>query len=106
VLDLADRALKSKNDLLGRLGLLVEDGLGLSSVTGLLSVVSSLTLSEKRSLSGLVLRDLHSIRHAEGRKTVGKGTRQRQVRRKVGEFPIEVKRTLWGVCFRHSFPLQ
>jgi hypothetical protein len=33
---------------------LVEDGLGLTSVTGLLAVITTLTLGEKRSLSCLV----------------------------------------------------
>jgi hypothetical protein len=47
-----------QDDLLGRLGLLVEDGLRLSSVTGLLPVVTPLTLGEDRVLALLVLRDL------------------------------------------------
>jgi hypothetical protein len=34
---------------------LVENGLGLTSVTGLLAVITTLTLGEKRSLSCLVL---------------------------------------------------
>ena len=33
----------------------MEDGLGLTSVTGLLAVVTTLTLSEQRSLASLVL---------------------------------------------------
>jgi hypothetical protein len=33
----------------------VEDGLGLTSVTGLLAVITTLTLREQRSLSSLVL---------------------------------------------------
>jgi hypothetical protein len=36
----------------------VEDRLGLTSVTGLLSIVTTLSLGEKRSLSSLVLGDL------------------------------------------------
>ena len=48
---LADGALKTEDDLLGRLCLLVEDGLGLTTVTGLLAVVSALTLREGRGLS-------------------------------------------------------
>jgi hypothetical protein len=36
----------------------VENGLGLTTITGLLTVVTSLTLSEKRSLTSLVLGDL------------------------------------------------
>ena len=75
-LGLAVGALKSKDDLLGGLSLLVEDWLGLTSVTRLLSVVTTLSLCEKGSLdcvsrssvrnaniacvylSGLVLGDL------------------------------------------------
>jgi hypothetical protein len=34
---------------------LVEDGLGLTSVTGLLAIITTLSLSEQRSLSSLVL---------------------------------------------------
>jgi hypothetical protein len=49
-LGLADGALQSQDDLLGGLGLLVEDWLGLTSVTGLLSVVTTLTLGEEGSL--------------------------------------------------------
>ena len=51
-------AFHSKNDLLGGLCLLVEHRLGLSTVTGLFSVVTTFTLCKKRSLSGLVLSDL------------------------------------------------
>ena len=47
-----------QDDLLGGLCLLVEDGLGLSSVTGLLPVVSTLSLGEDRVLSLLVLGHL------------------------------------------------
>jgi len=43
VLVLADLALHTKDDLLGSLGLLVEDGLGLTTITGLLSVVTTLS---------------------------------------------------------------
>jgi hypothetical protein len=49
---------KTKDDLTCGLGLLVEDGLGLSSETHLLRVVTSLSLGEVGSLSGLVLGDL------------------------------------------------
>ena len=58
----ADRAFQSQHDLLRRLCLLVEHRLGLTTVTGLLSVVSSLSLSEQRSLPGLVLGDLVGTR--------------------------------------------
>lgn len=36
----------------------MEDGLGLTTVTALLAVVTALSLSEGRSLAGLVLGDL------------------------------------------------
>lgn len=47
-----------ENDLLGGLRLLVEDGLGLTTVTGLLAVVTAFTLRERGGLAGLVLSDL------------------------------------------------
>jgi len=43
VLVLADLALQTKDDLLGGLGLLVEDGLGLTTITGLLPVITTLS---------------------------------------------------------------
>lgn len=49
-LGLALCALESQDDLLGGLCLLVEDRLGLTTVTGLLSVVTTLTLGEEGSL--------------------------------------------------------
>lgn len=57
-LGLANNTFQSQDDLLGGLGLLVENGLGLTTVTTLLTVVSSLTLGEQGSLTGLVLGDL------------------------------------------------
>ena len=48
-------ALQPDRDLLGRLDLLLEDGLGLTTETGLLSVVSALALGEERGLPRLVL---------------------------------------------------
>ena len=51
-LGLALRALEAQHDLLGRLGLLVEDGLRLASVSGLLAVVPALALGEERGLVG------------------------------------------------------
>lgn len=59
-LGLAGGALQSQDDLLGGLGLLVEDGLGLTTVTRLLAVVTTLTLGEEGSLASLVLGDLRS----------------------------------------------
>lgn len=57
-LGLALDALQPQHDLLGGLGLLVEDGLGLTTITALLSVVTSLTLGEQGGLASLVLGDL------------------------------------------------
>jgi hypothetical protein len=50
LLGLAGSALETQDDLLGGLGLLVEDGLGLTTVTALLPVVTTLTLCEEGSL--------------------------------------------------------
>ena len=52
-LGLACCALQSQDNLLGGLGLLVEDRLGLTTVTGLLTVVTSLTLGEERGLRSI-----------------------------------------------------
>lgn len=49
-LGLADGALQSQDDLLGGLGLLVEDGLGLTTVTALLTVITTLSLGSQRGL--------------------------------------------------------
>ena len=57
-LGLALDALQSQDNLLGGLGLLVEDGLGLTTITGLLAVITTLSLGEKRGLASLVLGDL------------------------------------------------
>lgn len=57
-LGLALDALQSQHNLLGSLGLLVEDGLGLTTISGLLAVVTTLSLGEKRGLASLVLGDL------------------------------------------------
>lgn len=58
-LSLADNTLESQDNLLGSLSLSVEDWLGLTTVTGLLPVVSSLTLGVERGLACLVLG--HSV---------------------------------------------
>jgi hypothetical protein len=50
LLGLAGSALEAQDDLLGGLGLLVEDGLGLTTVTTLLPVVTTLTLGEQGGL--------------------------------------------------------
>lgn len=57
-LGLALDALQSQHNLLGGLGLLVEDRLGLTTITGLLAVITTLSLSEQRGLASLVLGDL------------------------------------------------
>lgn len=49
-LGLASSALQTEHNLLGGLSLLVEDGLGLTTVTALLPVVTTLSLSEQRGL--------------------------------------------------------
>lgn len=49
-LSLASCALQSQDNLLCRLSLLVEDRLGLTTITGLLSVVTTLSLREQRCL--------------------------------------------------------
>ena len=58
LLGLAFFALKAKSNLLRRLGLLVEDGLGLTTKTLLLRVVASLTLSEVGRLACFILGHL------------------------------------------------
>lgn len=57
-LGLALDALQSQDNLLGGLGLLVEDWLRLTTITALLSVVTALTLGEQRGLASLVLGNL------------------------------------------------
>lgn len=51
LLGLAGSALETQDNLLGGLGLLVEDGLGLTTVTTLLPVVTTLTLGVQGGLS-------------------------------------------------------
>jgi hypothetical protein len=48
---LAVHALQPQHNLLRGLGFLVEHGFGLTTVTGLLAVVTPLSLGEERSLS-------------------------------------------------------
>jgi len=57
-LRLASCALQSQHNLLRRLCLLVEHRLCLTTVTGLLAIITTLSLREKRCLSCLVLRHL------------------------------------------------
>ena len=54
---LANGAFKLKSDLLGGLGLLSEDGLGLSIETRL-TIISSLSLSREGIVTLLILGDL------------------------------------------------
>ena len=56
--DLALGALKPEGDLLGLLGLLPEDGLGLTTETGLLGLIAASALSLLRVLALLVLSNL------------------------------------------------
>merc|ERR1712189_28201 len=51
-------AFQTEDDLFGGLSLLTEDGFCLTTETGLFSVVTTLTLSVQRSLTGLVLGNL------------------------------------------------
>ena len=54
---LANGTFETEDNLLRGLCLLVEDGLGLTTITGLFSVITTLSLSEEGSLSSLVLGD-------------------------------------------------
>jgi hypothetical protein len=67
---------------------LVEDGLGLTSVTGLLAVITTLTLREQRSLASLVLYTVSVYGWCEC----------------VDVHHVRV--TLCWVCFLQSLPLQ
>ena len=58
---LAASASELEDNLLGGLGLLVEDGLGLTTISGLLTVVTALTLGEETGLASLVLDDLELL---------------------------------------------
>lgn len=49
-LRLARRTLQSQHNLLRSLGLLVENGFGLTTVTGLFSIITTLSLREKGCL--------------------------------------------------------
>ena len=67
---------------------LVEDGLGLTSVTGLLAVITTLTLREQRSLASLVLYTVSVYGWCECADV------------------HHVRVTLCWVCFLQSLPLQ
>lgn len=89
-LGLAGCAFQSQHNLLGGLGLLLEHGLGLTSVTGLFAVVSSLSLCEQGCLEEIVSA---AVWHAEWR-TV------------EHTLPALYCVTLCWVCFLQSLPLQ
>lgn len=55
---LADSAFQTQDNLLGGLGFLVEDGFGLTTITGLFAVITTFTLGEDGGLTSLVLGDL------------------------------------------------
>ena len=56
-LSLANRTFQSQHNLLRSLGLLVKHGLGLTTITGLFAIVSTLSLREKRRFAGFILSD-------------------------------------------------
>lgn len=58
MLMLANGTFQTQDNLFGSLGLLVENGLSLTTITGLLTIVTTLTLSEDGGFTGLVLGDL------------------------------------------------
>jgi len=59
---LADLASQTQHYLLGSLGLLVEDGLGLATIPRLLAIVTPLSLGIQRCLTGFILRYfVHSV---------------------------------------------
>ncbi len=117
-LGLAVCAFQPQHHLLGRLGFLVEDGLRLAAVAGLLAVVAALALRDGGCLSGcpgggsLVVACLM-------REEVGGGggggvvddewTEEREKLRRgggLGTLPALYCVTLCWVCFLHSLPLQ
>lgn len=94
LLGLASSALKTQDDLLGGLSLLVEDRLGLTTVTTLLSIVTTLTLGEQggleeegKNISALVLTD-HGVESS------------------LLTLPALYWVTLCWVCLWHSLDLQ
>lgn len=54
-LGFTDNTFQSQNNFFGSLGFLVENLFGLTTITGLFSVISSFTLSEQRSFTSFVL---------------------------------------------------
>lgn len=58
MLVLTDGTFQTQDNLLSGLGLLVENGLGLTTITALLAIVTTLTLGEDGGFTGLVLGNL------------------------------------------------
>ena len=58
MLVLADGTFQTQDNLLGSLGFLVENRFGLTTITGLLTIVTTLTLGKDGSFTGLVLGNL------------------------------------------------
>ena len=58
MLVLANGTFQTEDNLLGSLGLLVENGLSLTTITGLLTIVTTFTLSEDGGFTSLILGDL------------------------------------------------
>lgn len=50
-----NRALKTKNDFFSSLSFFVENGFGLTTITGLFTIVTAFTLSENGGFTGFVL---------------------------------------------------
>src|SRR5438874_12669060 len=93
-LRLADRTLQSQHDLLRRLGFLVKDRLGLTSITRLLAIITALSLCEE----GGLLDFYTGVRRSEwywGTRYICLFT-----------LPALYWVTLCWVCFLQSFPLQ
>ena len=64
-LRLARCALQSQHDLLRCLGLLVENRLRLTTITGLFAIISTLSLGEQGCLEGVrMVLSLHGLQHA------------------------------------------
>mgnify|MGYP006998860821 FL=1 len=85
---LAHRTLETQHNFLCRLGLLLEDRLGLTTVTLLLANVTTLTLSKLRRLTGLVLS--HLVGACES----------------VSRTSLHIPLSNTYVCFRQVLPLQ
>jgi len=98
-LGLAVCALESQHDLLGRLCLFVEHGLRLTSVSGLLAVVTALSLREERGLTGFGVS-------CDRGNPEGMGVCGRRRARGFLTLPALYWVTLCWVCFLQSLPLQ